>query len=100
MIFEIFAGMQGVCASGWFELGSSTAWSRQEQQTQVGRLWKIMLLEDSMFFVFFFSLFRKTLAELEIDGAILKREVVVTPLSLPQPLDHLDQLSLEKSRES
>jgi len=43
---------------------------------------------------------RKTLAELEIDGAIPKREEVVTPLSLPQPLDHLDQLSLEKSRES
>ena len=65
-----------------------------------GALCKMMLPENSMFFVFFFSSFRKTLAELEIDGAIPKREEVVTPLSLPQPLDHLDQLSLETSRES
>ena len=98
-----------MCASGRFEQGSSTAWGWQEQQAQVGVLCKMMLPEDSMFFVFFFSSFRKTLAELEIDGAIPKREEVITPLSLPQPLDHLDlpqpldqldQLSLEKSRES
>ena len=63
-------------------------------------LCKILVPKDSLFFVSFFSSNRKTLAELEIDGAIPKREEVVTPLSLPQPLDHLDQLSLEKSRES
>ena len=32
------------------------------------------------------KLSRKTLAELEMDGSTPRREEVITPLSLPQPL--------------
>ena len=38
-IFQVTQpGLQGMCASGRFEQGSSTAWGWQEQQAQVGEI--------------------------------------------------------------
>ena len=57
-IFQVTQpGLQGMCASGRFEQGSSTAWGWQEQQAQVGEILQnfIWIWQKSMFLNFFFK---------------------------------------------